>query len=157
MAQKIEKEPFSDHFEAFPLSQNQFFVKYLTFWKGPVYGNPKTRISAKLLDFFRVFCFWNDERDISNWKICLKFEIGPPAEQNFAFFILKDNLGQNILRIWIISSFSEIWSSGEKVDFGLSLWFNRISQFGRGWQTSRLYSEPYWTISTLLDPQILRS
>ena len=46
---------------------------------------------------------------------------------------------------------------GRKVDFGQSLLSNRIIQFGRGWQTSRLYSEPYWAIFELLDPQILRS
>ena len=67
------------------------------------------------------------------------------------------NQSRNILRISPISSFFENWSSGEKVEFGLSLKCNRIIQFGRGSQTSRPYSEPYWTIFELLDPQILSS
>ena len=76
---------------------------------------------------------------------------------NLQNLVISYNLGQNILRISLIFSFFEIWSSGEKVDFGLSLKCNRIYQFGRGWQTSRLYSEPCLTIFEVLDPQIIRS
>ena len=68
--------------------------------------------------------------------------------------VVSYNQGRNILRISLISPFFEIWSSDEKVDFGLSVECNRIFRIRRGWWTSRLYSEPYWTIFCLLDPRI---
>ena len=48
-----------------------------------------------------------------------------------------------------ITLFFKIWSSGEKVDFGLSLKCNQIFQMG--WHISRLYSKPYGTNFKLFD------
>ena len=69
---------------------------------------------------------------------------------NYTFNIY--NRWHNMLAILVILALFENWSSGKKV----ALYLNRIFQIGRTWQTSRLYSEPCWTIFELLDPQILR-
>ena len=39
----------------------------------------------------------------------------------------------------------------QAIDFGLSVECNQIFQIGSGLKTSRLYYEPYWTIS---DPKV---
>ena len=67
------------------------------------------------------------------------------------------NQCQNILALLAILSFFENQSSDENPQFSLAIGFNRLFQFGSNLLTSRLYFQPFWTTSELLDPQIVSS
>ena len=124
---KFEIKSNSGHFEALSLAQHQFFEKYFTFWKGHFYVNSKMPIFYEILNFFQSLDTWIFQRDILNQKICLKLKVRPPAEQKLAFSNFSDNAGKNILGIFRISPFFKNYSSDENVDFGLSVYLNRIS------------------------------
>ena len=121
----------SDHFKAIASDQNHFFMKYLTFWKGPISEKSKMWKFQEFLTFFQVLAPKFKGRGILGPEICFKVRIRPPAERNSAFFNFSDNQRHNTLALLLISLFFQIWSSGEKVDFRLIFKFDQIFQFER--------------------------
>ena len=92
------------------------------------------------------------------------FKFRSSVANNFQW-LNKSNRDPRIPTIWVkiywefglFPRFSKFEVRARKCILGYL--FNLIEYFNLGgdWQTSRLYSEPYWTILELLDPQILRS
>ena len=112
-----------DHFEAFGLDQNHYFIKYLTFWKGPIYENSKKRKFREIFTFFQVLAPKIEERGISNPKICFKLRKRPPAEQNLAFFqFLRQSVRKYVGHFGYFSVF-------RKLKFGQKSGFLPISLF----------------------------
>ena len=146
-----------DRFKAFLPGQFQFFMKYFTFSKGPILVISKMPIFQEFLLFPWILAPEIKAKDILSMKMSFKIEFGPPAEQNQPFLSFRDNQGQNILRILGILPFCNNQCSDENLKFSLSFGFNRLFRFGSSLLTSRLYFQPFWTISELFDPQILSS
>ena len=88
------------------ITQNVWILKKCLYQKGKVAHYLVTGICGRLKSLTR-FCFKG-------------------------FFWSHYNPSQNILAFLVISSFFKIWSSSENVDFGLSVKWHWIFQFGRG-------------------------
>ena len=105
---KFEIKPNSGHFEAFSPSQNQFFEKYLTFWKGHFYVNSKMPIFYEILTFFNFWPLESLKGTFWTRKFALKLKLDPPQSRNCHFLISQTMLVKIYWEFWVFYRFSRI-------------------------------------------------